>query len=310
MTTPTSDRLLAPALALFIAAAPALAGTLSFTDFSDASLLTLNGSTVTTTTDDGVVLRLTSATPNNSGSAFSSATVNAAAFSTKFSFRITEPGGTVTDCNGETGADGLVFVVQSVASDIGGFGGGLGYAGITPSVGVEVDTWCNGENNDPNTNHLGIDLNGSVDHGPRALDTYIPPATLDNSQIWWMWVDYDGGILEVRLNDADIKPPQPVMSKPLDIPSMLGQQTAFVGFTSGTGGAWGNYDILTWEYDVFTPTCLGDFNGDFEIDGKDLGQLLGDWGKDLDFFDLNGDDIVDGADLGILLGFWGPCPGE
>jgi hypothetical protein len=269
----------------------------------------LNGNTTTVVTREGTVLRVTPAQPDTSGSAFSAATVNAATFSAKFSFRISEPGGIATDCQKETGADGLVFVVQSVASDIGGFGGGLGYQGITPSVGVEIDTWCNGEFNDPNSNHLGIDVNGVVDHGPGAPDTYLAPVKLDNSQVWWMWVDYDGITLEVRLHDENVKPAQPVLSKPLNIPSILGQPTAYVGFTSGTGGAWGNHDILTWEYDLFTPTCFGDFNGDLEIDGQDIGILLSQWGDDLEFFDLDGNSTIDGADLGILLTLWGDCPG-
>jgi hypothetical protein len=48
-------------LALFASAAPAIAGTLIFTDFSDTSLLTLNGNTTTVVTREGTVLRVTPA---------------------------------------------------------------------------------------------------------------------------------------------------------------------------------------------------------------------------------------------------------
>lgn len=48
-----------------------------------------------------------------------------------------------------------------------------------------------------------------------------------------------------------------------------------------------------------------DLNGDGDVDGADLGLLLGAWGgADAD---LNRDGITDGADLGILLGDWGSC---
>jgi len=47
----------------------------------------------------------------------------------------------------------------------------------------------------------------------------------------------------------------------------------------------------------------GDLNGDFRVDGADLGILLGQWGGP-GSGDLNGDGRVDGADLGILLGAW------
>ncbi|MFL2996497.1 MAG: lectin-like domain-containing protein [Cytophagales bacterium] len=47
--------------------------------------------------------------------------------------------------NASWGADGIAFVIQPLASDLGGEGGGgLGYAGISPSVAVEFDTWNNG----------------------------------------------------------------------------------------------------------------------------------------------------------------------
>ncbi|MFG0274092.1 MAG: hypothetical protein ACF8QF_03450 [Phycisphaerales bacterium] len=47
-----------------------------------------------------------------------------------------------------------------------------------------------------------------------------------------------------------------------------------------------------------------DLNGDGEVDGADLGLLLGAWGTP--DADLNGDGNTDGADLGLLLGAWGP----
>jgi hypothetical protein len=50
----------------------------------------------------------------------------------------------------------------------------------------------------------------------------------------------------------------------------------------------------------------GDLNLDGNIDGADLGGLLGVWGVlNPPYGDLNGDHVVAGADLGILLGRWG-----
>lgn len=53
-------------------------------------------------------------------------------------------------------------------------------------------------------------------------------------------------------------------------------------------------------------TCeppVGDLNGDYIVDGADLGALLAQWGS-TGSADLNDDGTVDGADLGILLGNW------
>jgi len=48
----------------------------------------------------------------------------------------------------------------------------------------------------------------------------------------------------------------------------------------------------------------GDFDDDGDVDGEDLGQLLGAWNEPCSPFDLTGDGGVDGDDLGALLGNW------
>lgn len=111
-------------------------GTIVYSDFSDTTGLSLNGTTAAVTTADGAVLRMTAvptgSAPEQSGTAYTTSMMNAADFSTFFTFRITSPGG-LADDTGETGGDGLAFVLQSVnASQVGGPGGGIGYGG-TPS---------------------------------------------------------------------------------------------------------------------------------------------------------------------------------
>jgi|GEM_PF-1684478 len=239
---------------IFLMTGPADAVNVVFPDFSDTHQLTLNGHAAATTTADGVVLRLTSAVGNQAGSAFSTATLNAGAFSTFFAFRITEPGGSIFDCNAEAGADGFVFVIQSVSASIGSAGQGIGYAGIPTSIGIEFDTWCNGANNDPSSNHVGIDVDGNVNHGDGAPFTQIIRPDFDNGQIWYAWIDYDGSTLALRINQTPARPADAMLSRTVDIPTILGQNTAYVGFTSGTGLDWGNHDILQWEYrDAYNP---------------------------------------------------------
>ncbi|MBM4112808.1 MAG: hypothetical protein FJ253_05445, partial [Phycisphaerae bacterium] len=57
--------------------------------------------------------------------------------------------------------------------------------------------------------------------------------------------------------------------------------------------------------------CPPDLDGSGEVDGADLGGLLGQWGDcpgcEADF---DGNGVVDGSDLGSLLGAWGACPVE
>lgn len=303
----TSRSIATVSLAATIVAAPVSAGILIFDGFADTSLLTINGDALPVVTGDGIVLRLTPAQSNQAGSTFATEPVDATTFSSHFRFRITQPGGALFDCNTETGADGIVFVVQAVSAGVGGLGQGIGYQGILKSTGVEFDTWCNAGNNDPSSNHIGININGVVNHGagsPFAVDV---PTTFDNGQLWYAWVSYDGTTLRAYLNTQPVQPFQPIIERDMDLPAILQQPTAFVGFTSATGAAWGNHDIVYWEYTPFSDVCVGDFNGDGVVNGTDLGVLLGNWGSDLNLFDLNGDDIVNGQDVGFMLANWGPC---
>lgn len=233
------------------------AGTVSFADFSDLSAFQLNGATAAIgnpTTDDlnRKVLRLTD-NLSQSGSAFLGSAINLAnqaSFSTFFTFRISNPMG-ISDGDGQ-GADGFVFVVQTVANTAGGFGGGIGYLGIANSLGVEFDTWDNGAGlNDPNGNHIGINLGGGFNGPTAAVGT-----RMNNGADWFAWVDYDGanGLLEVRLSQTSARPGAATLSRNANLVDVLGQTTAFIGFTSGTGSAGGYHDIVNWEFrDDFRP---------------------------------------------------------
>lgn len=227
------------------------AGSVTFPDFSNPAGLVLNGNAQTVVTGDGTVLRLVEAATYRSGSAFSTTPINAATFSTHFQFRITNPGGSLDGSNALPGADGLVFVIQSVSSSIGGQGGGIGYEGISPSVGVEFDTWRNAYNHDPSSNHVGMDINGGVDHGDGAPFTQMVEPRFDDGNVWDVWIDYDGNLLELRTNQTGDRPDAALLTRALDLTSILGQSAGYVGFTSGTGADYGNHDILNWQYNDF-----------------------------------------------------------
>lgn len=63
------------------------------------------------------------------------------------------------------------------------------------------------------------------------------------------------------------------------------------------------------ECEAIEPGIPGDIDGDGDVDGADLGQLLGEWGQCSDCddcpSDLDDDCDVDGGDLGVLLASWG-----
>lgn len=233
---------------------PAAAASIVYPDFSSVAGLQLNGTTaqaVDASARD--VLRLTPSAAGQAGSAFSTNTITLApnvSFSTFFQFNLNASAG-IGDEDG-AGADGIVFVVQTVANNVGGAGGGIGYLGIPSSVGVEFDTYNNGGSlNDPNGNHVGINIGGAF-NGPTAV--YGPK--LNNGSDYFAWVDYDGttNVIEVRLNTTATRPGAALLSRTVDIAAELGSTEVFAGFTSGTGAGFNNHDIIQWEFrDSFDP---------------------------------------------------------
>lgn len=142
----------------------------------------------------------------------------------------------------DDGADGIVFVVQNKCLVAGTAGGGIGYQNFPGySLGVEFDTYQNvgAPSNDPVYDHVAILRDGSINHatnlaGPVQMDpvaaniednnwhpfqiTYNPATTTLNV--------YFGGSLRLSYN--------------IDISGNIlhGENYAYWGFTSATGGSW------------------------------------------------------------------------
>lgn len=214
------------------------AQTLTYPDFSDVSQLQLNGNA----SQQGTKLQLTPATFGQGGSAWSLQRIllqGNSSFSTVFSFEILGRGGL------GNGADGLTFAVQTAANNVGGAGGGIGYAGIPNSMAVEFDTFDNGEFG--GSNHVGIDVNGDM---TSVASTGLLTPDFDDGNVWWAWVDYDGetDLLEVRWAQSAVRPVGAMLSHTIDLPTILGRSDVFVGFTSGTGSGYGEHNILSWNF--------------------------------------------------------------
>jgi Legume lectin domain/PEP-CTERM motif len=247
---------------------------INYPDFSSVAGLTINGNAAQV----GSVLRITPANFSQAGSAFSTNTVSlasGASFSTYFQFRFTSAGGScdsVTTC----GADGLVFVVQTQGNNVGGLGGGIGYQNIPNSLGIEFDTWNNGGIDDNSSNHAGIDLNGNVD---AVTQIEVTEADMNNGDVWNAWVDYDStagvnGLLEVRLTRSAARPAAALLTYDVNLATVLGSTNAFVGFTSGTGAAFANHDVLTWQLnDNFNPIGTAPEPGALALLGLGLAGL-------------------------------------
>ncbi len=101
--------------------------------------------------------RLTNAINTQTGSVWNNNKIN---LSQSFDFKFD----VFLGAGNSPGADGIAFVLQPISTSVGTSGSGLGYQGITPAVGVTIDTYQNGADNDPSYDHIAIQLNGDLNH--------------------------------------------------------------------------------------------------------------------------------------------------
>lgn len=215
--------------------------------FASTAGLTLNGSAVHS---DDSRLQLTTGATTQAGSAFSNTAVNVQSFSTDFNFQLS---------GAAPLADGITFTLQNSApTALGPTGGGLGYGpdlptgtgGIPLSVAVKFDLYSN---NGEGTDSTGVYANGASPTTP-AVDLTGSGIVLTSGDTFSAHVTYDGATLYLTLKDP-VNGAIYAHSFPINIPRITGN-TAFVGFTGGTGGLTASQKILTWIFasnPSFTP---------------------------------------------------------
>jgi hypothetical protein len=230
---------------------------LLFTNMAAAQIATDLSSALTSTGSAAIlagpqcesrVLLLTSAQQNQAGSVF---TTNRVEFDSKFTFR-TFFHFQMTDPNSQA-SDGMAFVIQTEgANAVGPVGGYLGYGGITPSVAIEFDTFQNPW--DINDNHVAILTNGAMNdldpQTPYGVTACQPKTGLfgcmNNGDVWSVWIDYDGDNIKVAIADNSTTRPPNLISYPVDLLAILGQKSAFIGFTGGTGSGAERHIVEHW----------------------------------------------------------------
>jgi hypothetical protein len=219
---------------------------IDYPDFSYPFGLELNGDAESVVAREESVLRIVPAREGQGGTFFYHTQLPVTNFHTEFSFHFSEVGG-IYDCDTEVGGDGLVFAIQPVSATFGGRDGGgrLAFYDVSPSIGVEFDTFRNLEHADVTSNHLGVNTNGNTESHV-VVDV---AERFDNGKKWFAWIDYDGTTLEVRANQSGVRPDAPQLKYPIDIPAVIDSDTAYVGFTAATGGAIANHDILSWRFE-------------------------------------------------------------
>jgi hypothetical protein len=190
---------------------------------------------------NGARLQLTDTTATNeAASAFWAAPVSVLTFTNTFTFQLTNPN-----------ADGFTFTIQNSAlTALGSSGAGLGYgkfstmtASIPKSVAIKFDLFSNsGEG----PNSTGIYTNGASPTLPAT--TLGGGINLHSSDIFQVQMRYDGTTLTMTISDLTVPANTFTTSFTINIPSTVGGNSAFVGFTGGTGGQTATQEILNWTY--------------------------------------------------------------
>ncbi len=193
---------------------------------------------------NGTRLRLTDTTSGDgNSSAWFTTPVNVQKFTTDFTFQITTPN-----------ADGMTFTIQNAGlSAIGGIGGGLGYGADTPggplgianSVAVKFDIY---DNAGEGVNSTGLYTGGASPTTPAT--TFGGGINLHSGHIFSAHIVYDGTTLTMTVTDTQATTNTFTTSWTVNIPSTVGANTAYVGFTAGIGGSTSRQEVVTWTYTV------------------------------------------------------------
>ena len=203
--------------------------------FAGANQFTFNGAAAKLV---GSNLQVTDGGTQEATSIFNTAPVNITRFSTTF---------TIQQLSGTTPTgDGMVFAIQGVGpTDVGFSGGNLGFGGMyNESVGIKFDLYDNAGEGPDST---GLYLWGPSPTSAGSIDLTGTGIDLHSGHNFQVTVSYDGTTLTVTITDATTLA-QATQNYTVDIPSIVGGNTAYVGFTGGTGGATAVQNVLNWVY--------------------------------------------------------------
>jgi hypothetical protein len=185
----------------------------------------------------GSSLQLTNGGIGQEGTAWFATPVNVQSFTTNFTFQLTN-----------ATADGFTFAIQNKGTTAkGSFGVGLGYQGIPTSVAVKFDLY---NNSGEGVDSTGLYTNGAIPTVP-AIDLSSTGINLHSGDTMAVQLVYDGTNLAMTITDTLTQATYST-SWAINIPAVAGGNTAYVGFTGGTGGKTSSQKILTW---TFTPTA-------------------------------------------------------
>ncbi len=156
-------------------------------------------------------------------------------------------------CKDADGADGVVFIFSPYRNITGRPGEGMGFAGLYPSLGIEIDTWQNFHLADPYEDHVAILRDGFVDHfsnviGPNPIPN-VEDCKLHALEIIW---NHQEATLTVRLDGKQVISYKGNLMEDI----FTDQNEIYWGLTAATG-KYNNKHALCFKKVSFTPALSG-----------------------------------------------------
>ncbi|KAI3810274.1 hypothetical protein L1987_19885 [Smallanthus sonchifolius] len=210
----------------------------------------LRNGVVGLTRETGVPSSSSGTVTYNSPITFLDRTTNStASFATRFSF-------TVKNLNRLSSfGDGISFFLSPDNQTLGSPGGYLGLVNssqLTKNkfIAIEFDTRLDLHFNDPNDNHVGLDINSL--NSIKSADCASVNVDLKSGNLITAWIDYwhDGRNLKVFLSESSKKPIYPILDMEIDLSQFL-QEVMYLGFSASTEGSTETHFITNWSFTSF-----------------------------------------------------------
>ena len=184
----------------------------------------------------GNAVRMTDGGAGESAVAWTAKKVSVGTFTANFTFQL--PTST---------ADGFTFTIQDAPKGtwaIGGNASDLGYTGITKSVAIKFAMYSNSTKGA--VSQTGLVENGAAP-STQSIDMSASKVSLHSGHILFVQLVYDGVTLKQTVTDTSTGAVF-AHSYTVNLASVLGSSTAYVGFTGSTGAFTSVQNLLTWSY--------------------------------------------------------------
>ncbi len=145
------------------------------------------------------------------------------------------------------GADGMMFIMQTVGTNAQGlYGGSLGFAGFSPSLGIEFDTWQNSDFLDPAFDHIAVLQNGNVTHS--GANSIVAPVkasdisdNIEDGKTHKIRIKWDAKKKEMNVYfDCSLRL---TFTKDIVKDVFNGRNAVWWGFSGATGGSFNNQTV-------------------------------------------------------------------